>query len=66
MLLFINVVSITYFLGDVLIQFGKIDCEIKDNWQILILKGIYGLSNSILICDKVSFLEIDLFLYNVF
>lgn len=65
MLLFINVVSINYLLCDVLIKLCEVNSEIEDNRQILILKGVYSLSNAVFICNEISFLEIYLFLYYI-
>ncbi len=57
-LLFVDVALIEYLLLDILVDLGEVDDVVVYNREVLILKRVYRLPNAILVCQKVSLLEV--------
>lgn len=61
-LLLINVVLILHLLLHVLVDLREIDDVIVHHRKILILEGVDGLTNAVLIGQEVALLEVDVLL----
>ena len=64
-LFFVDIVFILYFLLNIFVDFREIDDIIIHYRKILILKGVYGFPDAVLVCQEVSFFEIYMFFYDI-
>ena len=65
-LLFVYVVFILDFLLYIFVDFYEIYDVFIYYRKILVLKGVYCLPNAVLVCQEVSFFEINMFFDDVF
>lgn len=61
-LLLVNVVLILHLLLHVPVDLRKIDDVIVDHGKVLVLEGVDGLADAVLICQEVAFFEVDVLL----
>jgi hypothetical protein len=65
-LFFVDIVFILYFLLNIFVDFREIDDIIIHYREILVLKGVYCFPDAVLVCQEVSFFEINMFFYDIF